>query len=171
MTEVFRLADTYVDELCALDPFTATDLGLPGHDDEVTDFSPEGVDARADLARRTIRALDSAAVENDADRIAAAVMRDRLDAELEGYQAGAPWRQLSNFDSPLSFIRMAFDLGPGESPDDWERIATRMSKVPELARRLHDIASVRPGDRKDRSAPPGAGLRRASCDPGRSRRR
>ncbi|MGA8418044.1 MAG: DUF885 domain-containing protein [Candidatus Dormiibacterota bacterium] len=131
MTEVFRLADTYVDELCALDPFTATDLGLPGHDDEVTDFSPEGVDARADLARRTIRALDSAAVENDADRIAAAVMRDRLDAELEGYQAGAPWRQLSNFDSPLSFIRMAFDLGPGESPDDWERIATRMSKVPD----------------------------------------
>ena len=110
VTEVFRLADTYVDELCTLDPFTATDLGLPGHDDEVTDFSPDGVEALVDLDRRTLRALDETAVENDADRIARAVMRDRLDAGLESYRAGAAWRQLSNFVSPISFIRMAFDL-------------------------------------------------------------
>jgi uncharacterized protein (DUF885 family) len=131
MTEVFVLADTYVDELCVLDPFTATYLGRPGHNDQVTDYSPDGVDARVDLDRRTLRALDDARIENDADRIAAAVMRDRLDADLEGYQAGAPWRQLSAFDSPLSFIRMAFDLSPRETPDDWERIATRMSRVPD----------------------------------------
>jgi uncharacterized protein (DUF885 family) len=131
MTEVFVLADTYVDALCVLDPFTATYLGRPGHNDQVTDYSPDGVDARVDLDRRTLRALDDARIENDADRIAAAVMRDRLDADLEGYQAGAPWRQLSAFDSPLSFIRMAFDLSPRETPDDWERIATRMSRVPD----------------------------------------
>jgi uncharacterized protein (DUF885 family) len=131
MTEVFALADTYVDELCVLDPFAATYLGRPGHNDQVTDYSPDGVDARADLDRRTLRALDDTRVENDADRIAAAVMRDRLNADLEGYQAGAPWRQLSAFDSPLSFIRMAFDLSPRETPDDWERIATRMSRVPD----------------------------------------
>jgi uncharacterized protein (DUF885 family) len=131
MTEVFQLADSYVDELCVLDPFTATDLGIPGHDDEVTDYSPDGVDAIVDLARRTLRSLDQATVENDADRIAAAVMRDRLEAELEGYQVGSPWRQLSNFDSPVSFIRMAFDLCPRETPEDWERTATRMSLVPD----------------------------------------
>jgi uncharacterized protein (DUF885 family) len=131
VTEVFRLADSYVDELCVLDPFTATDLGMPGHDDEVTDFSPDGVEARVDLARQTLRALDQAAIESDDDRIAAAVMRDRLDAELEGYAAGGPWRQLSNFDCPLSFVRMAFDLCPRDTPEDWERIATRMSRIPE----------------------------------------
>jgi uncharacterized protein (DUF885 family) len=131
VTEVFQLADRYVDELCALDPFTATDLGIPGHDDEVTDYSPDGVDAGVDLARRTLRALDGATVENDADRIAAAVIRDRLEAELEGYQAGSPWRQLSNFDSPVSFIRMAFDLCPRDTPEDWEHIATRMSRIPD----------------------------------------
>jgi uncharacterized protein (DUF885 family) len=131
MTEVFQIADSYVDELCALDPFTATDLGIPGHDDEVTDYSPDGVDAGVDLARRTLRALDGATVENNDDRIAAAVMRDRLEAELEGYQAGSPWRQLSNFDSPVSFIRMAFDLCPRDTPEDWEHIATRMSRVPD----------------------------------------
>ncbi|MHB8489626.1 MAG: DUF885 domain-containing protein [Candidatus Dormibacteria bacterium] len=131
MTAVFRLADTYVDELCTRDPFTATALGVPGHDDEVTDYSPDGVDAHVDLDRRTLRALDDAPLESDADRIAAAVMRDRLEAGLEGYQAGAPWRQLSNFDSPLSFVRMAFDLCPRETPEEWERIAVRMSRVPD----------------------------------------
>jgi hypothetical protein len=69
VTEVFHIADSYVDELCALDPFTATDLGMPGHDDEVTDYSPDGVDASVDLAHRTLRALDQATIENDADRI------------------------------------------------------------------------------------------------------
>ena len=131
MTEVFRLANSYVDELCALDPFTATGLGIPGHDDEVTDYSPAGVEAQVDLDRRTLGALDEASVENDADRIAAAVIRDRLGAGVEGYQAGAPWRQLSNFNSPISFIRMAFDLCPRGTPEDWERIATRMSRVPD----------------------------------------
>ena len=130
MTEVFHIAASYVDELCALDPFTATDLGMPGHDDEVTDYSPDGVDASVDLAHRTLRALDQATIENDADRIAVAVMRDRLEAELEGVQAGSPWRQLSNFDSPISFIRMAFDLCPRETSEDWEHIATRMSRTP-----------------------------------------
>jgi uncharacterized protein (DUF885 family) len=131
VTEVFRLADQYVDELCAIDPFTATDLGISGHDDEVTDYSPDGVDAQVDLARKTLRDLDRAPIENDADRIAAAVMRDRLDADLEGYRAGAPWRQLSNFDSPISFIRMAFDLAPRDTREDWERMATRMSRIPD----------------------------------------
>lgn len=131
MTEVFRRADAYVDELCALDPFTATALGIPGHDDTVTDYSPDGVDAHVDLDRRTLRALAQIPIENDADRIAVAVMSDRLGVGLEGYQAGAPWRQLSAFDCPISFIRMAFDLCSRETPDDWERIATRMSRVPD----------------------------------------
>ena len=131
MTEVFALAEGYVDELCVLDPFAATYLGRPGHNDQVTDYSPDGVDARVDLDRRTLTAIGDARIENDADRVAAAVMRDRLDADVEGYRAGAPWRQLSAFDSPLSFIRMAFDLSPRETDDDWERIATRMSRVPD----------------------------------------
>ena len=86
--------------------------------------------ARSSTAGRSERSM-TRAIENDADRIAVAVMRDRLSADLEGYQAGAPWRQLSAFDSPLSFIRMAFDLSPRETPEDWERIATRMSRVPD----------------------------------------
>jgi uncharacterized protein (DUF885 family) len=131
VTEVFRLSDSFVDELCTLDPFTATALGMAGHDDEVTDYSPDGVESRVDLDRRTLRALEGASIEGNADRLAAAVMRDRLGAELERHHAGASWRQLSAFDSPISFIRMAFDLCPRNTPDDWEHIATRMDQVPE----------------------------------------
>ena len=68
---------------------------------------------------------------------------------LEGYQAGAPWRQLSNFDSPISFIRMAFDLCPRGTPEDWERIATRMSRVPESLEGF--TTSLRHGLAPDRS--------------------
>jgi uncharacterized protein (DUF885 family) len=131
VTEVFGLSDSYVAELCALDPFAATAIGVPGHDDEVTDYSPDGVEAEVGLARRTLQALDRAALYSDADRIAVAVMRDRMEVHIEGFEAGHPWRQLAAFDCPISFIRSAFDLCPRETPEDWEHIATRMSRVPE----------------------------------------
>ena len=147
MTEVFRLADLYVEELCALDPFSATALGIPGHDDEVTDYSPDGVEARVDLDRRTLRALGG-----HADRERRRSHRRGSDARsadvgARGYEVGAPWRQLSAFDCPISFIRMAFDLCPRDTSDDWEQIATRMLRVPESARRLHEIAPARPCER------------------------
>jgi uncharacterized protein (DUF885 family) len=129
VTEVFRLADAYVDEVCDLDPFVATSIGAPGHDDQVTDYSPDGVDARMDSARTMLRSLDGITLETDDDRIAAAVIRDRLGVQLQGYEAGAPWRQLSNFDSPITFVRAAFDLCPRATVEDWEQIATRMALV------------------------------------------
>ncbi|MGA7987495.1 MAG: DUF885 domain-containing protein [Candidatus Dormiibacterota bacterium] len=151
MTEIFRIADSYVGALCRLDPFTATAIGEPGYDDQVTNYSPDGVDARTDLARQTLRTLDAAKPENDADRIAAAVMRDRIEVMLEGYEAGNPWRQLSNFDSPISFIRAAFDGAPRATPEDWAHIATRMSRVPDAIQGF--TASLRHGLTTGRTAP------------------
>ena len=39
-TALDRLADEYVDLSARLDPYLATSLGVPGHDGEVTDYSP-----------------------------------------------------------------------------------------------------------------------------------
>ncbi len=50
-----------MDELAALDPITATSLGLPGYERQMTDFSPEGVAAIAALNRRTVRELGAQA--------------------------------------------------------------------------------------------------------------
>src|ERR1700722_8876915 len=131
MTQVFDLSDTFVAELCALDPFLATGIGEPGHDDEVTDYSPDGVERRVDLARATLRKLEAAPIENDDDRIAAAVLRDRLSMEVEGFEAGHAWKQLSNFDSPITLLRTSFDLSPRGTEEDWEHLATRMTRVPD----------------------------------------
>jgi uncharacterized protein (DUF885 family) len=131
MTQVFELSDSFVAELCVLDPFLATGIGERGHDDEVTDYSPDGVEQRVDLARSTLRRLDAATVENDDDRIAAAVLRDRLSMQIDGFESGHPWRQLSNFDSPITFLRTSFDLSPRDTVEDWEHLATRMTRVPE----------------------------------------
>ncbi len=143
MSQVFGLADAYVDGLCALDPLVATTIGIPGHDHEVTDYSPDGVGARVALARSTLSELDGAAVGSEADRLAVAVLRDRLSVVMEGFEAGAPWRHLSNIDSPLSFVRLGFDLSPRGTPEDWEHIALRMVAVPKALDGF--IASLRHG--------------------------
>ena len=51
---VHEISDRFVDELAALDPIEATALGLPGGDEELTDYSPEGHRARGELARRAL---------------------------------------------------------------------------------------------------------------------
>ncbi|HUZ69620.1 MAG TPA: DUF885 domain-containing protein [Candidatus Saccharimonadales bacterium] len=131
MTQVFELSDAFVGQLSVLDPFLATGIGERGHDDEVTDYSPDGVAQRVDLARATLRRLEAATEENDDDRIAAAVLRDRLTVQIESFESGHAWRQLSNFDSPITFLRTAFDLSPRDTREDWEHLATRMTRVPD----------------------------------------
>ena len=51
-TAVDAIADDFVARYAALDPILATELGIGGHDDEMTDLSPAGHAARADLLRR-----------------------------------------------------------------------------------------------------------------------
>ena len=48
-----EVADRYVQELCRLDPLVATSLGDPTGADRLPDPSPDGLEARAELARRS----------------------------------------------------------------------------------------------------------------------
>ena len=80
---VYELAERYVERFAALDPLAATGEGIAGHDHEMTDYSPDGAAERAEHDRATLRALDAIDVGNDADRIAAEVMRERLELGLE----------------------------------------------------------------------------------------
>ncbi|MGI8684145.1 MAG: DUF885 family protein [Acidimicrobiales bacterium] len=52
---VTEVAEAFVADAAALDPVGATRQGIAGHESEMTDFSPDGVAARADLARRARR--------------------------------------------------------------------------------------------------------------------
>jgi len=130
LTPVYALADRYVVESAALDPIAATANGIAGHDGELTDYSPEGIEQRAAHARGVLAALDGAAIENDRDRVAAAFMGERLRAQLAQVDAEEGLRALRIIGSPLGSIRSCFDLMPRETAADWETIARRMEQVP-----------------------------------------
>jgi uncharacterized protein (DUF885 family) len=130
LTPVFELADRYVSELAALDPIGAAARGVDGHDDELTDYSPAGTAARADLARRTARDLQATPLETDRDRMAANLMLERISAELAMEAVGERGRDLRVIGSPVQGIRQVFDLMSRSTPSDWEVVASRMVKVP-----------------------------------------
>jgi uncharacterized protein (DUF885 family) len=125
------LADDYVERACALDPIKATALGVPGHDDRLTDYSPEGVDERAALDRDTLTRLATAEREADGDRVAADFMAERLGVSLAFVDAQEHLRALRNIASPVQSVRQVFDLMSKSTVTDWEVIARRMGAVPD----------------------------------------
>ncbi len=129
MSRIYDIADEYVERHAALDPITATAVGVAGHDDELTDYSADGAAARTSLARDTIALLDACEPADDRDRIAREVMRERLDLEVVEFEAGERLRDLRVLGSPMGDIRGCFDLMRYETADDWELAAARMSRV------------------------------------------
>jgi uncharacterized protein (DUF885 family) len=128
---VDELADRYVERAAALDPVGATFEGLPGHDGELTDYSPDGINERLAHDRSTLAELGRLQASSDTDRIAIEVMRDQLDSGADLTESGEELRALRIIDSPVSSVRMCFDLMPHDTKDDWETIAARMSAVPQ----------------------------------------
>src|ERR671910_1017516 len=131
MSEIYDLSDGFVDRFAALDPVSATLQGLAGHDHEMTDFSPDGFEARNEHDRATLRTLTSAAPEGDPDRIAGDVLREALETNVELYDAGEHLRDLNVIASPVQAVRMCFDMMPIETEDDWDAIAARLALVPD----------------------------------------
>ncbi|CAA9414375.1 MAG: hypothetical protein AVDCRST_MAG35-1621, partial [uncultured Quadrisphaera sp.] len=134
-TPLDALADRYVDDACALSPFTATFAGVPGHESEVTDVSPEGFAARAELDRRTLAALDGVAPVDDVDRVTLAAMRERLGLAVEladtGHDRGGP-ALVNAIESPLQTVRDVVDLMATSTADDWAAVAARLHRVGEV---------------------------------------
>ncbi|MBD0740220.1 DUF885 domain-containing protein [Streptomyces sp. CBMA29] len=129
-----QVADTYVDDLLALDPVLGTYLGAPGSARRLPDFSPAGADALAALARATLDRLTEAEArpggESDAERRCARLLRERLSAELAVHAADEHLRAVSNLSSPAHSVRDAFTLMPTDSAADWADLAARLRAVP-----------------------------------------
>jgi uncharacterized protein (DUF885 family) len=130
-TPIYDLADSYVEQLAELDPVAATSLGIAGHDEEMTDYSPDGFAAMDSLREKTLQGLDAATATGERDRIAREVMEASLGAQRAMYDAGEHLRGLGILGSPVQSIRMTFDQMPRATPEDWERIAVRLGKVGE----------------------------------------
>jgi uncharacterized protein (DUF885 family) len=128
---VHEICDRFVDEYAAADPVVATIIGVIGHDDRLTDHSPAGHGARADLARRALAEIEAAEPTDAAERSAKAVFAERIGLELEIHEAGLYASALNVIDSPVQSLRMVFDLMPTDTAGQWATIAARMAKVPE----------------------------------------
>lgn len=128
--EVHSISDRYVEEFAALDPVSATFVGLPGHDDELADLSPDGHQARADLAGAAVRAMSEAVPANESEHNAKAVFMERMGLDVEVHAAGLPAASLNVVASAPQTVRQVFDLMPTDTAEDWAAIARRLALVP-----------------------------------------
>ena len=69
---------------------------------------------------------------SEADRLAAAFLRERLEAQLAWHRAGEPLRQLRAPIGQLSAIRDSVDLLPRDGDESWRNIAARLAAIPAM---------------------------------------
>ncbi|MGW5033680.1 DUF885 domain-containing protein [Streptomyces nigra] len=129
-----EVADAYVDELVALDPFTGTYLGVKESSSRLPDLSPAGQEALAELQRATLARLDEAerrpGADSDSERRCARLLRERLNAELAVHDADEGLRAVGNMATPAHTVREIFTVTPSETDEDWAAIAERLRAVP-----------------------------------------
>ena len=99
-----------MDDYCALDPVTATYLGVPGHEHRLTDYSPDGYAAREALTRKALADATAATAVDEREQVAKEAFLERLGLELEMYDAHVPQSELSVLASALHEMRSVFDL-------------------------------------------------------------
>ena len=129
-TPIYSLSDRFIDDMAALDPLSATYLGVAGYDHLMTDFSPAGHDARAAHAATALAELNALTPTDDADRLAAGVLRNDLELSVAEHAAGEHLRSIRVIAGDLDGARGIFDLMPTDTEGDWENIASRMEAFP-----------------------------------------
>ena len=130
VSRIDEIADRYVDQAAELDPVSATAVGVAGYDDRMTDLSPAGFAARAELDRGTIAALNEATAAGQRERVAKAAMLERLGLAVEQYDAGDVTSQLDVIASWVQGVRQVFDLMPVDGEQAQRNIVARMAAVP-----------------------------------------
>jgi uncharacterized protein (DUF885 family) len=143
-TAVDAVAERYLDTIAVLDPCAATELGIAGGErnyaEDITDYSPDAVAARAEAARSALKELRAVVAVDETDAVTAAAMRERLGVLIDIHEAGLDIGELNVIDSPLQTMRDVFDLMPTDTADDWvvvdRRLATLPDRVPGYAQAL-----------------------------------
>jgi uncharacterized protein (DUF885 family) len=135
---VDELADAHLAHMAQLDPCGASRMSIGGSEGDLTDYSPAGVEARADRMRETLAALAKLAPNAD-EAVTAHLLGERVGAALAQHEAGDALGLLGMINGPVAAIRSSFDNMPRASDDDWDVVASRLGKVPVA------LASVRAG--------------------------
>ncbi|UZN04427.1 DUF885 domain-containing protein [Cellulomonas sp. S1-8] len=130
VSPVDGVADAYVGALARLHPIAATYLGVPGHERELTDFSPDAAAERADRARSALLALEGLPHADAVDEVTVGAMRYALRSEIDLHDAGEEERLLNNLASPSQKVVEIFDLMATDTEEAWDDVAARLAQVP-----------------------------------------
>ncbi|MGJ7440248.1 DUF885 domain-containing protein [Aquipuribacter sp. MA13-6] len=130
-TPVDTLAEELLDAYAALDPESATQSGLAGHDHRLTDHSVTGIAERTALFRDVLSRLDRLVATDATDVVTADVLRERAEVEIRMATTGERARALDVLGSPVQGIREVFDLMPTDDDADWAVVAERLRAVPD----------------------------------------
>ena len=123
--------DRFVAQYAELDPIAAVGLGIAGAPDRLTDYSPQGFQARAELRASALRAVDAAEVHDAHETGARGAFIERMGIELEMHEAGLNAALVNVIACPLQQLRRVFDLMPTADEQDWSAIARLLDDVPE----------------------------------------
>ncbi len=126
---IFEISDVYIDQEAALSPMGCTYLGNGLNQDKLDDFSIAAAEVSANLTRETLKKLASLEPIDEIDRIAKAVMTERLESGLalhDSQEGFVLWNVLT---SPPSNVRSIFELMPKNTAQDFDNIAKRLAAV------------------------------------------
>jgi uncharacterized protein (DUF885 family) len=127
---VDAIADRFVEEYSTLDPITATYLGIGGHEDRLTDLSPDGYAAREELTRRALTEATAARPSDAREQVAKDAFLERLGLQVEMYEAHLPQSEVSVITSGLHEVRQVFDLMDTNGEAAWADIDARLAAIP-----------------------------------------
>lgn len=130
-SRIFEVADGFVETLAELDPIAATYLGIPGYEQQLTDYSPEAADRMADAERDVLQQVQAEEPTTVAARRCRETVIEDMSASLERYDAGYHYDGMNILHSPVQSLRQIFDMMPRESEQDIANIAARMRQIPD----------------------------------------
>ncbi|MEP9383975.1 DUF885 domain-containing protein [Nocardioides sp. KR10-350] len=122
--------DRFVEELCALDPLTATYVGVAGHEAELPDLSPDGYDAREQLHRRALADVAALDPTDEREQVAKEAFLERIGLDVEFADANLDRPFVSVIFSGIHELRAVFDLMATDTEDDWGNIRARLGGLP-----------------------------------------
>jgi uncharacterized protein (DUF885 family) len=129
MSAVDEIADQFVSDFAEINPIIATSLGIAGYDHLMTDLSPSGFDAVAELTSRTLTRVSQVSASSEREQIVKEAMAERLTVASELHRSGATTSELNVISSPLHDVRQVFDQMPLDGEEAQHNLVSRLRAV------------------------------------------
>jgi uncharacterized protein (DUF885 family) len=131
MPTVTEISDRYVTEIAEHDPVRGERWGVASDGTRLTDYSPAGQEALAEILARTVKDVTAATPMSEMERLGGGFLADWAGGELAVLEAGERERMLSAIVGAPASTRSVFDLMDHSSPAAWETIRARLTAVPQ----------------------------------------